>query len=46
MMFRRGSESRTRDLGRVLIGLGLMLLALQQLLDLHHAVSRTRRACA
>ena len=34
MMFRRGGETRTRDLGRVLIGLGLMLLALRQLLDL------------
>ena len=33
-MFRRGGETRTRDLGRVLIGLGLMLLALHQLLDL------------
>ena len=34
VMFRRGSQSRTRDLGRVAIGLGLMLLALRQLLDL------------
>src|SRR5271154_4223432 len=34
LMFRRGQVSRTRDLGRVLIGLGLMLLALRQLLDL------------
>jgi phosphate:Na+ symporter len=34
MMFRRGQETRTRDLGRVAIGLGLMLLALHQLLDL------------
>ena len=34
MMFRRGGETRTRDLGRVLIGLGLMMLALRQLLDL------------
>lgn len=34
MMFRRGGDTRTRDLGRVLIGLGLMLLALRQLLDL------------
>lgn len=32
MMFRRGNASRTRDLGRVAIGLGLMLLALSQLL--------------
>ena len=34
MMFRRGAETRTRDLGRVLIGLGLMMLALHQLLEL------------
>lgn len=33
MMFRRGQQSRTRDLGRAAIGLGLMLLALRQLLD-------------
>ena len=33
MMFRRGQQTRTRDLGRVGIGLGLMLLALRQLLD-------------
>ena len=33
MMFRRGGESRTRDIGRVLIGLGLVLLALRQVLD-------------
>jgi phosphate:Na+ symporter len=32
LMFRRGSISRTRDLGRVCIGLGLMLLALGRLL--------------
>lgn len=32
MMFRQGNASRTRDLGRVAIGLGLMLLALSQLL--------------
>ena len=31
--FRRGSRTRTRDLGRVSIGLGLMLLALHILLD-------------
>jgi phosphate:Na+ symporter len=31
-MFRRGNVTRTRDLGRVGIGLGLMLLALSQLL--------------
>jgi phosphate:Na+ symporter len=30
--FRRGRQSRPRDLGRVAIGLGLMLIALQQLL--------------
>jgi len=34
LMFRRGQVSRTRDLGRVAIGLGLMLMALHQLLDL------------
>ncbi len=32
LMFRRGEQSRTRDLGRVAIGLGLMLTALHQLL--------------
>ena len=32
MMFRRSGVTRTRDLGRVGIGLGLMLIALQQLL--------------
>ena len=31
VMFRRGAESRTRDLGRVAIGLALMLMALSQL---------------
>jgi len=31
--FRRGRQTRTRDLGRVAIGLGLMLLALHILLD-------------
>src|SRR5947209_6077216 len=34
LMFRRSSATRTRDLGRVGIGLGLMLLALQHLLGL------------
>jgi phosphate:Na+ symporter len=34
IMFRRGFASRAHDLGRVAIGLGLMLLALQQLLAL------------
>lgn len=34
IMFRRGGETRTRDLGRVLIGLGLIMLALHQLLEL------------
>ena len=33
-MFRRGSATRTRDLGRVAIGLGLMLLALARMLEL------------
>jgi phosphate:Na+ symporter len=32
MMFRRATATRTRDLGRVAIGLGLMLIALGQLL--------------
>ncbi len=31
LLFRRGGESRWRDLGRVAIGLGLLLLALHQL---------------
>jgi phosphate:Na+ symporter len=34
ILFRRSFASRTRDLGRVAIGLGLMLFALQQLLAL------------
>src|ERR1700720_2388772 len=34
ILFRRSFVSRTRDLGRVAIGLGLMLLALQQLLSI------------
>jgi phosphate:Na+ symporter len=34
MMFRRSSVTRTRDLGRVGIGLGLMLIALQHLLTM------------
>ncbi|HEY2619564.1 MAG TPA: Na/Pi cotransporter family protein, partial [Acetobacteraceae bacterium] len=34
LLFRRGQASRTHDLGRVAIGLGLMLLALHQLLNL------------
>jgi phosphate:Na+ symporter len=34
LMFRRSSITRTRDLGRVGIGLGLMLIALQHLLAL------------
>jgi phosphate:Na+ symporter len=34
VFFRRGRQSRPRDLGRVAIGLGLMLIALQQLLSL------------
>ncbi len=33
LAFHRGAATRTRDIGRVLIGLGLMLLALHQLLD-------------
>jgi phosphate:Na+ symporter len=34
LAFRRGDRTRTRDLGRVSIGLGLMLLALEHLLAL------------
>ena len=34
LMFRRSAVTRTRDLGRVGIGLGLMLIALQHLLAL------------
>jgi len=34
MLFRRGSQSRLRDLGRAAIGLGLMMIALHQLLAL------------
>jgi phosphate:Na+ symporter len=34
VMFRKGTQSRPRDLGRVMIGLGLMLFALEQLLAL------------
>lgn len=34
LLFRRDSSARIHDLGRVFIGLGLMLLALHQLLDL------------
>jgi phosphate:Na+ symporter len=34
IFFRRGAASRARDLGRVAIGLGLMLFALQQLMAL------------
>jgi len=33
LMFRRSDVSRTRDMGRVAIGLGLMLMALHQLLE-------------
>ncbi len=33
LMFRRGSTERTRDLGHVAIGLGLMLMSLHLLLD-------------
>jgi phosphate:Na+ symporter len=34
VLFRRGGHSRPRDLGRVAIGLGLMLIALQALVSL------------
>ena len=33
LAFKRGGQTRTRDLGRVAIGLGLMLLSLHSLLD-------------
>ena len=34
LMFRRGANPQTHDLGRAFIGLGLTLLALHQLLEL------------
>ena len=34
ILFRRGTAARTRDLGRVAIGLGLMLMSLHQLVTL------------
>src|SRR5947209_465256 len=34
MLFRRGTQSRLRDLGRAAIGLGLMMIALHQVLGL------------
>jgi phosphate:Na+ symporter len=34
VMFRRNTSTRARDLGRVAIGIGLMLLSLRQLLEL------------
>ena len=34
ILFRKSAQSRTRDFGRVAIGLGLMLIALQQLLSI------------
>ncbi|HEX4173128.1 MAG TPA: Na/Pi cotransporter family protein [Acetobacteraceae bacterium] len=33
ILFRRGTAARTRDIGRVVIGLGLMLMALHRLID-------------
>ena len=36
ILFRKGRQSLPRDLGRVAIGLGLMLFALQQLLSVIH----------
>jgi phosphate:Na+ symporter len=41
LMFRRASSTITHDLGRVLIGLGLMLLALRLLLDLTAPLAST-----
>ena len=38
ILFRRGTAARTRDLGRVAIGLGLMLMALHQPGDAGDAV--------
>ncbi|WP_233869168.1 Na/Pi cotransporter family protein [Paraburkholderia adhaesiva] len=34
LMFRKASKTRAHDLGRALVGLGLMLIALHELLDL------------
>ncbi len=42
VMFRRGRETRWRDLGRTAIGLGLVLLALQQLLALMTPMEQTQ----
>ena len=44
VMFNRGDATRTRDLGRVAIGLGLMLLSLHQLLEVI-TPTKTCRAC-
>jgi Na+/phosphate symporter len=45
MMFRRSGVTRTRDLGRVGIGLGLALIALHHLLAMITPM-RTRQTCA
>ncbi len=42
IMFRRGGENRWRDLGRVAIGLGLVLLALHQLVGMVAAAAPLR----
>lgn len=41
LMFRRDSRTQAHDLGRVFIGLGLMLLGLRQLLDLTMAYEKS-----
>lgn len=42
VMFRRGRASRTHDLGRVAIGLGLILLSLSQLLNLFNGLEKSQ----
>jgi len=41
MAFRRGKTSRTKDVGRVAIGLGLMLLSLHLLSETIHLIERS-----
>ncbi|MFC1458513.1 Na/Pi cotransporter family protein [Microvirga arabica] len=41
MAFRRGKKSRTKDLGRVAIGLGLMLLSLHLLSETIHLIENS-----
>jgi phosphate:Na+ symporter len=42
MAYRRGASSRVRDLGRVVIGLGLMLLSLHLLSETIHPIESSR----